>query len=63
MQAIELARIPLADGQPIIDRRAILEIFEFPNREEILARMGDGGAPEMGGQMQGGGVPGGAPSP
>jgi hypothetical protein len=47
-----------------IDRRALLEIFEFPNREEILARMGDGGMQEMGGgqMMQGGGVPN-APSP
>jgi len=39
-----------------IDRRALLDIFEFPNREEIIARMGEGGVQDMGGQP-GGGVP------
>lgn len=51
MQAIQLFQ---TGG---IDRRALLEIFEFPNREEILARMGDGSIQDMQGggtQLQGG---------
>jgi len=40
--AIQLAQTVMPDGKPAIDRRALLEIFEFPQREEIIERMGDG---------------------
>lgn len=41
-QAIALAQIRMPDGKGAIDRRALLEIFDFPNTEGILARMGGG---------------------
>jgi len=59
-QAVQLAQTPMADGSPILDRRGVLETFEWPNLEEILARMGDGGAAQ-GLMGMGGGQ--GAPSP
>ena len=58
-QAIQLAQTPMADGTPILDRRAVLETFEWANLEETLARLGDGGTQGL--MPMGGGA--GAPSP
>jgi len=58
MQAIQLFEAGA------IDRRALLDIFEFPNREEILARMGEGDITSMqsGGASIQGGVQGAPPT-
>ena len=42
-QMVQLAQITLPDGKPLVDRRAVLETFDIPNIEGILARLGDGG--------------------
>ena len=43
-QALQLAQTVMPDGMPAIDRRALLEVFDFPNMEAVLARMGEGAA-------------------